>query len=110
MSGDSAVEPSAADDDDDVVMTSEEVGVKCPYTQAVMKEPIRNKICNHNYEKMAIHEFIMRKQGNAKSVSPLCQSFINIINNRRTFIHEVILRLGIKIYLMFVQCYVFCCF
>lgn len=58
--------PAADDDDDDVIMTSEEVGVKCPYTQSVMKEPIRNKICGHNYEKAAIHEFILRKKGNAK--------------------------------------------
>ncbi|KAK2185697.1 hypothetical protein NP493_226g05031 [Ridgeia piscesae] len=54
------------DDDDDVIMTSEEIGIKCPYTQQVMKEPMRNKLCGHNYEKMAILEFIMRKKGNAK--------------------------------------------
>ena len=54
------------EDDDDVIMTSEEVGVKCPYTQSVMKEPVKNKICGHNYEKMAINEFILRKKGNAK--------------------------------------------
>ena len=54
------------DDDDDVIMTEEEVGIKCPYTQQVMKMPIRNKICGHNYEKAAIQEFIIRKKGNAK--------------------------------------------
>ena len=54
------------DDDDDVIMTSEEIGIKCPYTQQVMKEPMRNKLCGHNYERMAILEFIMRKKGNAK--------------------------------------------
>lgn len=54
------------DDDDDVIMTSEEIGIKCPYTQQVMKEPMRNKLCGHNYEKMAILEFIVRKKGNAK--------------------------------------------
>ena len=54
------------DDDDDVIMTSEEVGVKCPYTQQVMKEPVKNKVCGHNYERMAINEFISRKKGVAK--------------------------------------------
>lgn len=55
------------DDEDDVVMTSEEVGIKCPYTQQVMKEPYRNKICGHNYERAAILEFISRrKPGTAK--------------------------------------------
>lgn len=54
------------DDDDDVIMTQEELGIKCPYTQKVMEEPVRNIICNHNYEKGAIQEFILRKKGNAK--------------------------------------------
>ncbi len=54
------------DDDDDVIMTSEEVGIKCPYTQQVMTNPVRNKICNHNYEKAAIEEHILRKKAAAK--------------------------------------------
>ena len=54
------------DDDDDVIMTSEEIGIKCPYTQQVMKEPVQNKLCLHNYEKSAIQEFIVRKKGNAR--------------------------------------------
>ena len=54
------------DDDDDVIMTSEEVGIKCPYTQQVMKEPVKNRLCQHNYEKAAIQEFIVRKKGNAR--------------------------------------------
>jgi SUMO ligase MMS21 Smc5/6 complex component len=57
---------TAADDDDDVIMTQEEVGVKCPYTQQVMKQPVRNVICGHNYESAAILEFIARKKGNAR--------------------------------------------
>ena len=56
------------DDDDDVIMTQEEVGVKCPYTQQVMKDPVRNNICGHNYEKTAIQEFILRKKGKATYV------------------------------------------
>ena len=54
--------PAADDDDDDVIMTSEELTIKCPYTQQVMKEPVRNKNCNHNYEKMAIIDFIARRR------------------------------------------------
>ena len=54
------------DDDDDVIMTMEEIGIKCPYTQQVMKEPTRNNICGHNYERIAIVEFIARKKGTAK--------------------------------------------
>jgi len=61
-----AGEAPADDDDDDVIMTQEEVGMKCPYTQQVMKFPMRNKICGHNYERDAIKEFILRKKGNAK--------------------------------------------
>ena len=61
-----AGEAAADDDDDDVIMTQEEVGMKCPYTQQVMKFPMRNKICGHNYERDAIKEFILRKKGNAK--------------------------------------------
>ena len=49
------------DDDDEVIMTEEEVGIKCPYTQQVMKYPIRNKHCGHNYEKEAILDFIRRR-------------------------------------------------
>ena len=42
--------------------------MKCPYTQQVMKEPIKNRICQHNYEKAAILEFIARRKakGNAR--------------------------------------------
>ena len=64
ISGGAATE----EDDDDVIMTQEEVGMKCPYTQQVMKFPMRNKICGHNYERDAIREFILRKKGNAKWV------------------------------------------
>jgi len=64
--GMSACAQADDDDDDDVIMTQEEVGIKCPYTQQVMKEPVRNKVCGHNYERMAIMEFIVRKKGNAK--------------------------------------------
>ena len=56
------------DDDDDVIMTCEEIGVKCPYTQQVMKEPTRNTLCGHNYERAAIVEFIVRRKGLAKYV------------------------------------------
>jgi len=55
--------PPVDDDDDDVIMTQEEVGIKCPYTQQVMKDPVRNKHCGHNYEKVAIMEFIARRRG-----------------------------------------------
>ena len=53
-------------DDDDCIMLAEEVGIKCPYTQKVMKFPIKNKHCGHNYEKDAIFEFISNKKGNAR--------------------------------------------
>ena len=60
-------QPTPGDDgDDDVVMTQEEPGVKCPYTQQVMTDPVRNTICGHNYEKSAIQEFIFRRNGNAR--------------------------------------------
>lgn len=54
------------DDDDDLIMTQEEVGIKCPYTQQIMKDPIRNKVCGHSYERQAIQEFILRKKTGAK--------------------------------------------
>ena len=54
------------DDDDDVIMTQEEIGIKCPYTQKVMIEPVQNKHCGHNYEKNGIQEFVLRKKGCAK--------------------------------------------
>ena len=66
MNSEDGAAVSLDDDDDDVIMTQEEVGIKCPYTQQVMKEPIRNKICNHNYEGAAIQEFMLRKKGMAK--------------------------------------------
>ena len=53
-------------DDDDIVMTEEEIEIKCPYTQMVMMEPMRNKVCGHNYEKTAIEQFIKRKKKKAK--------------------------------------------
>lgn len=56
------------DDDDDIIMTQQELGIKCPYTQQVMKNPVMNKKCRHNYEKDAIFEFIALKKGNARLV------------------------------------------
>lgn len=63
---DEATNDADDDDDDDLIMTSEEVGYKCPYTQKVMKEPVKNKHCGHNYEREAIQMFIDRKKGVAK--------------------------------------------
>ena len=62
-SAESAEVSSATDagEDDDLIMTEEEVGIKCPYTQQIMKFPIRNKNCGHNYEKDAILDFIRRR-------------------------------------------------
>ena len=55
--------------DEDIIMTSEEVGIKCPYTQQVMKEPYYNEICGHNYERAAVLDYISRKKpGSAKYV------------------------------------------
>ncbi|KAK2159785.1 hypothetical protein LSH36_146g02014 [Paralvinella palmiformis] len=75
------------DDDDDVIMTSEEIGIKCPYTQQVMKEPVQNKLCLHNYEKSAIQEFIVRKKGNARCPYAGCGnskplSMLDLVDNK----------------------------
>lgn len=47
--------------EEDIEMTQENMNTKCPYTLQEMVDPIRNKICKHNYDKSGIHEYIKRR-------------------------------------------------
>lgn len=50
-------------DDDEPTMTQVEVSTRCPISQAEMADPVKNKICGHNYEKKAVAEIMRQRRG-----------------------------------------------
>ena len=54
--------------DEDIAMTQQEIVTKCPYTGQEMVQPVRNKICNHNYDRNGIQELIKNRGRRAKYV------------------------------------------
>ena len=48
---------------DDLVMTEIRVSNRCPITQQVMRNPVRNRCCQHCYDREGVEELI-RQRGN----------------------------------------------
>ena len=67
----------AEEEDDNNMYKEENVCIKCPYTQQVMKEPMRNKLCGHSYEKEAIEEYMSRMSLDAKCPVIGCTNTLN---------------------------------
>ncbi|KAL5013466.1 hypothetical protein ScPMuIL_007736 [Solemya velum] len=53
-------------EDEDIALTQQEVNTRCPYTGKEMKIPVRNKICNHNYDKDGIQQYMKNRGRKAK--------------------------------------------
>ncbi|XP_072029944.1 E3 SUMO-protein ligase NSE2-like [Amphiura filiformis] len=49
-------------EDEDFVMTQAEIVTKCPITQQEMKDPVKNKLCSHNYEREAITAMLKNRR------------------------------------------------
>ncbi|CAL1539307.1 unnamed protein product [Lymnaea stagnalis] len=62
----------SSNDDDDMAMTDEEINIKCPYTGQTMVTPVKNKICNHVYDKEGILGYIQNRKGKAKCPAVGC--------------------------------------
>ena len=62
--------------DDGLMIRDEAVGMKCVYMQQVMQDPMRNKICGHSYERIAIEEFM--QEGVVKCPYGSCRNTIPI--------------------------------
>ena len=58
------------------MIRDEAVGMKCVYMQQVMQDPMRNKICGHSYERIAIEEFM--QEGVVKCPYGSCRNTIPI--------------------------------
>ncbi|KAJ7338126.1 hypothetical protein JRQ81_010720 [Phrynocephalus forsythii] len=57
--------------DEDIAVTQSQTNFICPISQAEMKQPVRNKICGHVYEQVAIMELIRnREQRKKKACCP----------------------------------------
>ncbi|BFZ21330.1 hypothetical protein BsWGS_24369 [Bradybaena similaris] len=52
--------------DDEVAMTSVEINTKCPFTGQTMVLPVRNKVCNHVYDRDGILSYINSRRAKAK--------------------------------------------
>ena len=44
------------------------MNTKCPYTGKEMKDPVRNKHCNHNYDREGANQLIRARGARAKYV------------------------------------------
>ncbi|XP_013384994.1 E3 SUMO-protein ligase NSE2-like [Lingula anatina] len=53
-------------DDDDLAMTQQVVVTKCPYTGQEMINPMRNKLCDHRYDRAAVEEMLKKRGSRAK--------------------------------------------
>uniref|UniRef100_A0A8K9UNZ7 E3 SUMO-protein ligase NSE2 n=1 Tax=Oncorhynchus mykiss TaxID=8022 RepID=A0A8K9UNZ7_ONCMY len=67
------VNPEAADNmeeelDEDVAVTQSEVNFTCPLTQVEMVNPMKNKKCNHHYDRDAIMGMIKARQNQKKKL------------------------------------------
>jgi hypothetical protein len=65
-----ALKGSKADDEVEVVAdedgaNDEEARFTCPISKSIMKNPVRNKLCNHAYDESSINQ-ILAKGGNTK--------------------------------------------
>ena len=54
------------DPDIEVEMTQQAVVTKCPYTGKEMKNPVKNKHCQHSYDRDGINQFIKSRGSRAK--------------------------------------------
>ncbi|XP_074656090.1 E3 SUMO-protein ligase NSE2-like [Tubulanus polymorphus] len=52
--------------DEDLICTQKQVHTKCPYTGLEMTNPVRNKICGHNYDRLGIEDYLKKRGANAK--------------------------------------------
>merc|ERR1711902_264852 len=60
--------PSADSDDDDLIVVKTEHNTIDPITKKQIVEPVRNKKCNHIYEKSTIYSMIELARENSKPV------------------------------------------
>lgn len=52
--------------DEDIAVSQSQVNFTCPLTQVEMDNPVRNKKCNHHYDKEAILNLIKNRQNQKK--------------------------------------------
>ena len=53
-------------DDEGLVVTKVNVSTTCPITQSTFKEPVKNSMCGHSYEKIAIMQYLKRNKNSGK--------------------------------------------
>ncbi|KAG8441640.1 hypothetical protein GDO86_010718 [Hymenochirus boettgeri] len=57
--------------DEDIAVTQSQLNFTCPITQLEMKNPVKNKVCGHTYDKDAIENMILaRHQKKKKATCP----------------------------------------
>ena len=42
-------------------MTKEKISIRCPITQMVMEQPVRNRHCGHSYDGRGVAELIKHR-------------------------------------------------
>ncbi|XP_076808795.1 E3 SUMO-protein ligase NSE2-like isoform X2 [Clavelina lepadiformis] len=70
---------STSANDMDMQMTQAEMSVKCPITQSDMVDPVKDKTCNHSFEKEAITAHIKQCQKRRKAAKCPYPGCTNII-------------------------------
>lgn len=74
---DSSPQPSTSqvlNPDEDLVMTQQELNTRCPYTGQEMKNPVRNNVCGHTYDKEGILNHLKQRGQRAKCPVAGCGS------------------------------------
>ena len=63
-------EEADKEEEEDVVMSQVQETYRCPITQRIMENPVRNTACNHSYSKDAILELLQQRKGRLRC--PVC--------------------------------------
>lgn len=63
--------------DDDIEMMTQsvtQINVTCPITTVLLEDPVRSKVCKHNYSRNAIEQMIRSSRGKCKCPIPGCMN------------------------------------
>ncbi|KAG4218539.1 hypothetical protein PC116_g32981, partial [Phytophthora cactorum] len=71
-------EDEGDDDDDDLIVAEEHLGIYCPLSMVVMKDPYTSTKCKHTFEKDSIVQFLRAQHGRARCPQTGCNKEVTI--------------------------------
>lgn len=61
-------------EDGELIWMGRKVNMRCPITQRFMKEPLRNRLCGHTYDKIGVEQLIKNRGAKARCPVPGCRN------------------------------------